>query len=662
MMSSHRPDLEGLRGIAILLVVLFHAGIPGFEGAFVGVDLFLVLSGYFITRLLLDRYERTGEVPLVEFWGTRAARLLPSVFLLLAATLAMTFVLFAPIDRPRVAEYVRAVALFAANSEFASESVNYFHAGENPVLHLWTLSLEQQFYFVWPVLLAIGVVALARPAGGGELRPSRAPLVGVVGAVLVLSLLLSAWTSAREPSWAFFGLHTRLWELAAGGVLAFAPPFAAAQARIGGVLQVVGLGAVGLAVISYDSLTPYPGTAAMLPAAGTLLVIVGGSLGATGVAGSILQLPMLRTLGNLSFAWYLWHWPLLTIAKVLDPETGATGRLLWAGASLLPAWATHHWLEQPMRVGSQRRWSGQQLAGWALAASVTLAFAAHGLLVAGARAVDRSPAHRRYAAARADRLQHPCWAQDYATASSTCAFGDRSARTSIVLLGDSHAEHWLAALDRAGQQRGWKIIPLVNGGCPVADVRRSIRQRAQQRTRSCDAYRESRIREILAQRPSAVILSSWDQYVAADGERPLPVQVPVAEWRTGLRRTYGRFARSGITTIVLRGTPRTWFDVPACLSRRAARLPYASDCRYERSRLDTPAARAQTEAVEGLALRVVDLNDQICASRSCTVERGDIVLFTDDNHLTATFSRSLAPVVGARVSAALATRVELATR
>jgi hypothetical protein len=169
----------------------------------------------------------------------------------------------------------------------------------------------------------------------------------------------------------------------------------------------------------------------------------------------------------------------------------------------------------------------------------------------------------------------------------------------------------------------------------------------------CTRYREAMVRRILAMRPSAVILSSWDHYVSTDGSGGA-WQVTPAAWQQGLRRTYERLTSAGLPVVVIRGTPRTWFDAPACLSRRAAGLPFARDCTYARARsFNGEAAVAQTEAARGLPIRFVDMNDQICAATRCGVERGGLVVFTDDNHLTATFSRSLAPVLGARVASAL---------
>jgi hypothetical protein len=172
----------------------------------------------------------------------------------------------------------------------------------------------------------------------------------------------------------------------------------------------------------------------------------------------------------------------------------------------------------------------------------------------------------------------------------------------------------------------------------------------------CTRYRDAMLRRIVAMYPSAVILSSWDHYLPPDGAGA-DWQVTPEQWRRGLRRTYARLSAAGLPVVAIRGTPRTWFDVPSCLSRRAARLPFAEECTYARERsLSRAAIVAQTDAAHGLPIRFVDMNDQICATTRCGVVRNGVVVFTDDNHLTASFSRSVAPVLGARLAVALGAR------
>jgi peptidoglycan/LPS O-acetylase OafA/YrhL len=649
-----RADLEGLRGVAILLVVLFHAGVPGLAGGFVGVDVFFVLSGFFITGLLVRDLAETGEVRVREFYGHRALRLLPVLLVVLLATLALVMTLYAPIDRAAVARTARAVALSSGNLEFARNAVNYFGSRDDPLLHTWSLAVEEQFYLVWPLLLALfALLAGRRALAGGDAgsSPGDGLLRWIVGVGLV-SFGASIWVTQLSQPWAFFGLGTRLWEFALGGALAVRlrteSDTVAPRATL---LAGGGLLLIALAVWAYDRTTPYPGAAALLPAAGTALLLIGGRGAAVSAVGRVLAAPWLRGLGRLSYAWYLWHWPLVGLGRVLAPDIGVVGRLAWSTGALALAWLTHRFVEQPARDGRLSRLPVGRRSALALGATLGAVLIAYGAQRAAERRVAQ-PDQRAFAAAREDGMEHDCWATGAGAPTASCAFGDTSSSTVVALFGDSHAEHWLAGLDRVGRERGWKIVAMVRGGCPVADLGLDATLRGGRRDRECARHREATLRRIVAMRPTAAILSSWDHYIPVEGE-PEAWQVSPEAWQRGLRRSYARLSAAGIPVATIRGTPRTWFDVPACLSRRAAGLPFAGDCTYERRRALSPvAAAAQTRAARGLRVRVVDLNDRICATPRCDVQRDGLILFTDDNHLTASFTRSLAPVLGARLASA----------
>ena len=636
-----RPDIEGLRGAAILLVVLFHAGVPALAGGFVGVDLFFVLSGYFITGLLVREQAESGGVNLMEFYGRRALRLLPSLIVVLLVTLAAVMWLYAPIDQPTIAANARAVALSAGNYEFARTAVDYFSSAANPLLHTWSLAVEEQFYVVWPLLfLLLGAMAERR-------------LVAALAIAGLASFAASLWLTTTAQPWAFFGMPTRIWEFALGGVVALLlRPSAERDARRGALLQIAALAAIGFAVISYARATSYPGVAALVPALAAAALLVGGAWAPASAASRMLSTPALQWLGRLSYAWYLWHWPLVGIGVVLDRDIGVAGRLVWSGAALGLAWLTHRFIESSAREGRLARIRTEWLAPAALVVSVGAALVAHGALRVAERRVA-SPEQRTLAMARRDRMQHDCWATTVDDLKGPCELGDRTSSTVIMLLGDSHAEHWLAGLDRAGRERGWKIVAMVKGGCPVADMPELMNARLKRYYHECTRYREAMLQRIVSARPAAVILSSWDHYIPPDGTGS-DRQVTPEMWRRGLRRTYERLTGAGLPVVAIRGTPRTWFDVPACLSRQAARLPFAGPCSYERARSLSPAAlEAQAAAARGLPIRFVDMNDQICPTRECGVVRNGVVVFTADNHLTASFSRSMAPVLGARLAAAL---------
>jgi hypothetical protein len=284
----------------------------------------------------------------------------------------------------------------------------------------------------------------------------------------------------------------------------------------------------------------------------------------------------------------------------------------------------------------------------AVLVSAALALLGVGVAWTSSRHVEQS-VHRRYAAARNDHVGHDCWGRSPSASREGCALGDAGSATTIALIGDSHASHWLGGLERAGQAHGWRIEPYVMGACPVADLRGLIRGAAARLYQSCARFQEATMRRLEAARPSAVILSNADYYLAAE-----PIRISESVWIQALRRSYERLERMGIDVVVIRDVPLVPFDVPSCLSRRAARLPLATDCQFAPDQaFIARARRAQDRAALGLSVRFIDMNDQVCpgGSARCATERDGMVLYTDDDHISASFARSLGVVLGQRIAA-----------
>jgi peptidoglycan/LPS O-acetylase OafA/YrhL len=651
--NAFRPDLEGLRGVAILLVVLFHAGALVAKGGFVGVDVFFVLSGFFITRMLVGEMVETGSVDLNGFYGKRALRLLPALLVVLLATLVAVMWLYAPIDRAEIARNARAVALYAGNIEFARSATDYFRAQENPLLHTWSLGVEEQFYLVWPLLFLGVAAAFARTIEVEDDVESRLRVLYIIAAVGLVSFGVSLWVTAVAQPWAFFGMPTRIWEFAAGGALAIT--MIDREDRIPGAaiaLQVIGLGTIAFGVIAYDMTTPYPGIAAVVPAVGALALIVGGARAPESFISRSLAIRPLRFLGRLSYAWYLWHWPLMGLGAVLVPGIGVVGKLAWSALALVLAWLTLRFIEEPARNGGAlARIPARWLTPLALGASASVAVASHVAMGVARREASVMP-QKLFAAARGDRVEG-CWAETMGNWNGPCAYGDKSSGTVLALLGDSHADHWLGGLDRAGKEHGWKVLAHIKGGCPVSDIPQRFSGRLKKLYGHCAEFREAMIQRIIAMKPRAVILSNSDEYMAFGAERSIWKIAP-AEWQAGLRRTYERFHAAGIPMIVMRDTPNMAIDPPVCLSRYAARLPFAKPCVYDRRKAySPPAIAAQNEAARGLNVTFLDMNDQICTTPRCSVMKNGIVMFTDDDHLTASFTRSLGSVLGHRIALSL---------
>jgi peptidoglycan/LPS O-acetylase OafA/YrhL len=652
--AEFRSDIEGIRGVAILLVVAFHAGVPWMSGGFVGVDVFFVLSGFLITGLLARELASTGDVDLGEFYARRARRLLPAFLVVVIATIALALWIYAPIDQQPIAAHARNVALHYGNVAFAREAVDYHASSGNPFLHTWSLAVEEQFYIIWPLLF----VLLGRAGPGDGTRPSSeltkrfALGIAATGGV---SFLASLWLTGAAQPWAFFGMPTRIWEFALGGLVALdAGRLSKISTKSGTLLQAAGVAAIAVAALFYDQATPYPGLAALAPVLGTAALLVGGMAIPAGAVTRALSMAVLRWFGRVSYSWYLWHWPLVGVGAVIDWRIGVAGRLAWSGVALLLAVLTLRFVEEPARRSSWLRDRSYSLNLVALGASLSAVLIAYGAMLVAQRRVS-SPAQRVYALAREDGMEHDCWGSLLENSTAPCVFGDRSSTETVVLMGDSHAEHWLPAVDRIGKESGWKVIAMVKPACPVADIPELVNGRLKRRYTECTAWRRAMLRRIVALRPMAVILSSYDHYMPAKGKRSESRVTPTS-WRDGLRRTYSQLSAAGINTIVMRDVPQPGFDVPACLSRRAARAPFRlRDCSYDRDEsLSQRAILAQNEAARGLdRVAFVDMTDRLCSRSPCPVIEGGVIVYRDDDHLTATFSLSEAPILAQRILAAM---------
>ncbi|MGA7054572.1 MAG: acyltransferase, partial [Mycobacterium sp.] len=396
--KEFRPDIEGLRAVAVLAVVLFHADMPGLGGGFVGVDVFFVISGFLITGLLWREVSTAGSVGLRRFYGARARRLLPASAMVGVITMIASAVLLPLLQARNVMIDGIASALYVSNYWFISEGVHYFggHLPPSPFQHYWSLGVEEQFYLVWPPMI-IGTTWLIRRArrrAKSDVPSSERPYLVVLALVATVSFALSLVITYVMPAVAFFSLPTRAWQLALGGLVALTagqwhrlPPLAAA------ITGWAGLALILLACTWLSATTLYPGTAALLPTLGAVLVIGAGCAAPSQGCGRALAVSPMQAIGRISYSWYLWHWPVLVLTPVLlGHPLGLAGRLAAALASGGLAVLTLRFIENPLRFADRVRRSA--LASLALGGAATALAVGVGvaLLVSVPTPVGRGPA------------------------------------------------------------------------------------------------------------------------------------------------------------------------------------------------------------------------------------------------------------------------------
>jgi peptidoglycan/LPS O-acetylase OafA/YrhL len=679
---SRREEIQALRAIAVLLVVLFHLWPDLVPGGFVGVDVFFAISGFLITGMLVREVQRTGTVPLAAFWARRARRLLPAPLLVILACAVATAAIVPLTAWDRFFAEFRASTAYVENWHLAATSVDYFAANDapSPVRHFWSLSAEEQFYLVWPLLM-LGGVLLARWRGGVRMRA-----VGFVLAVTtLLSLVCSVVVTASDPSIAYYATPTRAWEFGAGGLLALLSARAVARPVVGGVLSWLGLAAIFVAALAFTERLAFPGLVAVLPVGGALAVMAAGMPACRWAPTAVLRLPPMQFLGDVSYSVYLWHWPLLIFAPyALGHAVGDGTALAIFGLTIVAAWLTKVLVEDPVRGASALIRRPPRLTLVAAAAATACVI---GVTVAGsdrvqaqaardAQVTRQTLAHRPHcfgAAARdpshpchnarlrsivvptpveAEKMPNaPCRITERDRRLRVCTFGLANARTTVAVVGDSHASHWRPALDVVAKARRWRGLSITRTGCAFSLATPDVVPRA--RTH-CNQWKRQ-VLDWFHRHPevgTVVVAAHAGAGVVAPPDRD---QFTVK--RQGYAAAWRALPSSVRRIVVIRDTPRMRGGTLDCVQEAMddGEGAVGDECAVPRRlalQPDPQVAAAQTSP-GAKRVSVVDLTRLLCDARTCPAVVGGALAFKDEDHLTPVFAATLAPYLRRGIDRAL---------
>ncbi|MGY1715100.1 acyltransferase family protein [Geodermatophilus sp. SYSU D01106] len=689
--SGLRVEIQALRALAMSLVVLYHVVPLRVPGGYVGVDVFFVVSGFLITAHLLREVERTGRVRLGRFWARRARRLLPASLLVLVASAVATVVWVPQTYWQGWLREIGASALYVENWLLAGDAVDYLaHTNAaSPAQHYWSLSTEEQFYLVWPLL----VVAAAWVAVRSGMH--RRLAVGVLfGALTAGSFLYSLATTASSPPDAYFTTPARAWEFGLGGLLALlaaTPPEGRETLRT--LVSWAGFGAIAWSAFAFTALTPFPGTAALVPVLGTVAVIWAGSPRWDWSPTRLADFGPVRFLGDVSYSAYLWHWPLVVVAPfALGHEMGTTAKIAVLVATVGLAWATKVWVEDPVRTGTPlaRRGDGATFLATAVATALVVAMSAGGWLVVQHRVDEARAAAAQFAAggdpcfgagamdadrgcgdpfawagtvdttfAKSDRSAGMDCLQDGSnTEVRTCRFGSEDPVETVALFGDSHTASMYEALEQVAEDRDWAVITYLKAGCPLFGEGHLLGANMPlEEPPACAAWQEDALSQVAADPEITRVFTSYrsDVYKWVDESGALLDEFPQAEVQAPLHR----LADAGKQVHVLRAVPTTngvrtgaelvnlEVSAPDCI---AAAGTVDDPCAGPRDVRLTPDRLAEAAAaMHDDRVSVLDLTDAFCDERACHELIGGVVVYFDGSHLTATFSRSLGQFVAARI-------------
>lgn len=610
MTRSYRPEIDGLRAIAVLAVVLFHAGI-GPAAGYIGVDIFFVISGYLITAILVDEWRLRGRIDLASFYARRIRRLLPALFVVVGFTLAISTVFLSPYgEQRRAAQSATASLLFVANLFFQFTSGGYFDpsADRLPLLHLWSLGVEEQFYLIWPALL---ISVMAR-------WPRRIIAVAVVG--MLLSLALAELLMMFAPPAAFYQMPARFWELAAGCLIALAPPL---RVRRNALLAGAGL---GLALVAtFANTTHFPGLGALPAVAGAVMVLCAVHWeGELGFAGHILRWKPLVFIGLISYSLYLWHWPMLVLAHAANVgPLSLSERVLIVLTAIVMAWLTLRFVERPTRKpdGSSPR----ILVAAGAIASTSIAVVA---LLLG-NVLDQVPPPQDLASrTRVDfpKNRSDCHLrgdQSNETYSPAACTSDSSRPVRVALWGDSHALAWQGFAWMLAEQEHTSAIEYTRDACaPALDYDNGKRSLE---SRRCIEFNAMVLRKIQGI-DTVVLTARWPFESAHDS------------FNDKFEATIEAIARSVRRVIILGPTPVLPASVPDCIASGQM-----DACALERSGFDleNKSVRAflKNLARKNHNVTYIELGEFFCDRSTCPAMKNGYGLYWDTNHVSSTAVR-----------------------
>jgi peptidoglycan/LPS O-acetylase OafA/YrhL len=676
--SGFRPDIQGLRAIAVSMVVIYHLRPSLLPGGFAGVDVFFVISGYLITGHLWRGYQKTGSVSLLDFWGRRARRLVPAAALVLLVTWLVARVVEPVTELPDIAAQIRASALYVQNWQLASDAVNYLQAQgpATPVQHFWSLSVEEQFYLVWPLLFglaALVALVVARLSGrwhGRHAEPAasgrRAGLVTVAlltTALVACSLAYSVYDTRVNPAAAYFVTTTRMWELGIGGLLAMVP--ARFDGRIGrqGWLGWLGLGAVICSAFTLSGASAFPGWIALLPVGGAAALIAGGGAQARlGPAALTSTAPMVF-LGGISYSLYLWHWPIINLYSVWRGKAPGllAGPALVAAAVLL-AWLTKVFVEDKVRLSPLLRGHGWRSVSVALAAVVPVALAwvylanpvtwdgrlpsagypgAAALASTTAAHVPAKPILPPPQAAKADMPKYwldNCLQANLAATEKICTFGDtKNPVLTVAMVGDSIDGNWFPALETIALQRHWKLVTDLHGTC-LWTAAMLVDSTTGAPFTACHQWGQAALNDLVTQlKPNVVITSGMPE----DGTVADPALGPAAFTAegAGMAQYWTDLEKHGIDVVAIRETPYVGLIEPDCVAQYGRNSPKCAVPTAQAIVADSPAVIASRDT--GGKVKVIDMDKFICGPQVCWPVIGNVLVYLDGRHLTAAFSQTL---------------------
>lgn len=691
--TGFRSEVQALRALAVALVVLFHLWPEKLTGGFVGVDVFFVISGYLITSHLLRELDATGRIRLGRFYARRVRRLLPAAFLVLFATALAIFFFVERGDWPGMFRDIWSAALYSVNWVLAATSVDYFaaEASASPVQHYWSLSVEEQFYIVWPLLMLLA----------WKYRQRRGVIVAL-GVVFVASLVYSIMGAQLFQQFAYFATPAHAWEFAAGAALGMV--LARINVRDGWWLTAtswVGWLAIAGAAVVFDGDSPFPGWIALLPVCGTLLVIVSGMPGGAWSLSNVVSWKPVQFLGDISYSLYLWHWPTIVLTPYALARFSGRDYLLAHEKLLLLlvciglAFATKIFVEDPARTAQLLQRGRTTFIAAGVATAVIVGIAATPVVMLN---VERQTQAAQLDAAASDLLSspedsclgalaasHPPSCEDshvvsdeaaitflseddefdwtarraendayfkpscdtVASGNEVCRYGAVGEGVSIAVVGDSHAGHLLPGILTAARANGWAVDVWRIAECTPAVATFSTDEPDSRE--ECQSWRDAIFDDVATTDVDLVVTTSYSARYSGWMERRGVSTQPLED---GFIEGWKTWRDADINVMAVSDVPTWSMNIPRCISDSADDLN--DPCtQQERFAIFPDPIMNAVDRADDPGIVGVDTTDVFCDGKTCHSVVGGLVVARDSTHLTASFAETLAPRFETEIFAAL---------
>ncbi|MGW3656004.1 acyltransferase family protein [Streptomyces sp. NPDC005151] len=649
-LRKYRPDIQGLRAVAIMMVVSMHCGILDIHG---GVDVSFVLSGFLIGGQLLAEIDKTGRVSLTKFWARRFRRLTPPMALVIVGTAVLAWMYGSPLRFRAFMEDGLSASLSFMNWRLVENGTDYFanDGSQTPYQHFWSLGIEEQFYVAAPIILVV-VVWISR-----KIFRNRALVALFLMAVIAGSFYLGwSQTPVNQPL-AYFSTHTRIWEIACGVLLALAAPLVSRMnTGLAAVISWLGLGTALVTAMLISDETPLPGYAVAGPVIGAVMVIAGGCANPRFGAERLLDNPVLDFVGNVSYGWYLTHWPLLVLwPSITDRDFTFEERMRVVVLSFLVAVLLHYAVERKFKKNVSllaRPWKGVFTGGFTTAGTagamvlativplhlatssssntVAAGFTSEASVEDAVRQTQLSATVQSVLQATPkDMTKHGCidnFDVKKFVMRDNCVIGDPKGSKTLVLMGDSHAWQWGDLYNEIGKELGVRMVTITKGGCSP-EIYQILYPGVNREYSECDSWRQSAFAELKKMHPDFVVIADRIR-----GEAN----------RAGAEASFKVFKETGAKLVYMTDTPEPGQNIPDCLATHIDNITLCN--RKQWQALEYTEFRAmEREVAEKYGADIIDTTPAFCAADVCPAVIGDQVVYFDNSHITSSYSKTLKP-------------------